>query len=335
MEFLQSKCETEISNIVISKRDLLEYALAIIGSFIAVYIFSPISKDGDAYLNIYENIFDQVEIEYLFRSWLEFGSVLEVSFSTILLPLIFFTLLLKLKALKQFGAYSVYGYLAYGAIFYLLHDCSQLRISAALAFALWSCVAIMQRKWIYALLLCLFAAGFHITSLLLPIVFAACFYSRAICKFSWYFFLLGILIYFLKIPIMAIAAQKVALLLGGRYIYYTEVFINEQNTSGLAFVYAALLGILLVVVYYWGKTHSKMLPKSFPAMLSTCIYGCGLMFWFYETVALASRLSDVLVILIVPLLAIVIANINFIYRSLSIILLGIFFTARIFQLFIY
>lgn len=335
MEFLRSKCEAEISNIVISKRDFLEYALAIIGSFIAVYIFSPISKDGDAYLNIYENIFDQVEIEYLFRSWLEFGSVLEVSFSTILLPLIFFTLLLKFKALKQFGAYSVYGYVAYGAIFFLLHDCSQLRISAALAFALWSCIAIIHRKWLYALLLSLAAVGFHISSILLPIVFAACFYSNTVKKYSWLFLLLGILSFQLKISIINILTSSIMNLFGGRYTDYTELLVKEQNSSGLAFIYATLLSTLLIFLYYWGKANSKILPKSYSALLSTCVYGCGLLFWFYETVAVASRLSDVLLILIVPLLAIVISNLRFVFQCLATILLCGFFSVRILQLFVY
>lgn len=333
--FLQYELKAMICKSMEKKRSLVEYALAMFGAIIAVYICFPISKDGDTYQEIFENISDHAEIEYLFRSWLELGQALEGSLTFVLLPLIFFTLLLKLKAFKYLSNNYEYAYIAYFAIFFLLHDCSQLRISAALAFALWSCVAIMHRKWIYALLLCLIAFGFHISSLLLPIVFSTCFYSKTMGKISWFFLFSSAVIYFLKIPIMEIATQQVSLLLGGRYIYYTNVMPNEQNTSGLAFVYATLLGIVLVTIYHWGKANTESLPKAYLAMLSTCVYGCGLMFLLYETVAIASRLSDVLVILIVPLLAVVISNTKYIYTSLSLMFLGVFFSARLFQLFIY
>ncbi|MDP2071934.1 EpsG family protein [Methylotenera sp.] len=327
--------EAVICRTVVKKQNMMEYALAMIGAIIAVYICQPISKDADSYLEIFEHISDHTEIEYLFRYWLKIGSALDASFSFTLLPLIFLTLLLKLKAFQRLGAHSlVYVFLTYIAVFYLLHESAQLRISCALAFALWSCVAIMRHRWAYAILLCVLAIGFHVTSVLLPLVFAACYYSKAICKFSWFFLLLGFLFFSLKLSTIGLVVVPVINLFGGRYTYYVNSFIEEQNTSGLFLVYALLLGALLIFLYFWGRVNSKRLPEIYWVLLSACVYGCSLLFLLYETVAVASRLSDVLVILIVPLLAIVISKLSVTFRHFGFILLGGFFSARIYQLFV-
>lgn len=315
---------------------IMQYALAAIGAIVAIYIFFPYSKDSVEYLKIFNKVADDNTTEYLFHGWLKVGAVLRVPFLVVLLPLIFFTLLIKLKVFQRIGAHSIMNvFVVYIAIFYLLHECTQLRISCAMAFALWSCVAIMQRKWFYALLLCLIALGFHVTSVLLPIVFTACYYSKIIRRLSNLFLLVGFLIFLLKISIIGRFVYPLAEFFGGRYLSYTTTLVTKQNTSGLAFVYASLISILLIVLHFWGKCNSRVLPKAYSALLATCAYGCGLMFWLYETVAVASRLSDVLVILIVPLLAIVISNLGVNFRYLVITFLCVVFSARFVQLFVY
>jgi EpsG family len=316
-------------------RNFINVIAASIGALISAYICLPYSKDGEAYLYIYEVISSEMEVEYLFRLILQFGNVLNVEFTSILLPLIFFTLLLKLKAFKEFGATSSYTYIAYISFFYLLHDCSQYRISAALAFALWSCVSVMQRNWTLAVLLGVFSIGFHITAILLPIVFAICYHFQIIRKFSWIFLVVGVFIYLLKIPIMGFATMQITNLLGGRYLEYTGGITENQNTSGLAFVYASLLTCTLIVIHYWGRFKLKTLPSAYPAMLATSVYGCATLFWLYETVAVASRLSDVFLILIIPLLGTIIGRLGLPFRGVALMLLSVLFGLKLFQLFLY
>lgn len=314
---------------------VLNYVLALLGAVIAVYVCLPFSKDGEAYLYIYENISPDMEIEYIFRIILQYGNILNFQFETILLPLIFITLLLKLKAFKELGVTSIYTYLAYIAFFYLLHDCSQYRISAALAFALWACVAIVRRRFAYAAFFGMISVGFHITAILLPIAFYICYSFQAARKFSWIFLIIGVLVYLLKIPIMDFATAQVASLLGGRYLEYTGGKTDDQNTSGLAFVYASALSCTLILIYYWGRFKLNTLPKTYPVMLSISVYGCAIMFWLYETVAVASRLSDVYIILIIPVLGVTISRQQTIFRIVSVMLLSVLFGLKLLQLFLY
>ena len=313
----------------------VEYFLAIIGAIISVYVLLPISKDGDTYIQIYENIAEHPEIEFLFRKLLEIGVALDLSFSSVLLPLIFFSLVVKLKALKKLGFYSVCGLVTYIAMFYLIHDCTQYRIGAALAFALWSCIYVIERKWLYAFLALLAGVGFHITSLILPVVFAACFLNKIVRNLSWLFLLVGVIIFQFKVSVKYLLIDPVLYFFGGRYIDYGAILIESQNSSGFIFVYAAGIGALLSYLAIWGRYNSKKLPKLYSVLLACCVYSCGLIFFFYEAVAFASRLSDILLILIVPLLAITIGNFKIVLQLAYLLILPLVFVVRVFQLFVY
>lgn len=311
----------------------IDYTLSLLGAAIAAYVCLLISKDGDAYAYFYEDASNYPSSEYLFWIWLDIGDRLRMSLSGILLPLLFITLLLKFKAFRQLGANTAYIYLAYLAVFYLLHEGTQLRISSALAFSLWACIYATRRQWFLAGFLACVAVGFHITSPLLPIVFTLCFYSRKIRQLSWWFLAAGMLVYLGRISVIEIVTGQFAALLGGRYTMYADSLLEDQNTTGLVFVYAFLLAALLVFLALWGRNKLQFLPKTYSALLATSVYGCAILFWLHETTAAASRMSDVLAITAVPLLAIVIAQVSLPFRLISVILLGSFFYLRLFQLF--
>lgn len=333
--FLQSKIDSFNFIILLKKQSVVEYFLAIIGAIISVYALLPISKDGDAYLQIYENIAEHPEIEFLFRKLLELGAALEVTFSSVLFTLIFLTLLVKFKALNKLGFSSIYALVTYIAVFYLMHDCTQYRIAIALAFSLWSCIYIVERKWLYAFLTFLVGVGFHITSLVLPIVFAACFVNKTVKNLSWLFLLVGIIIFQIKVSVKNLLIDPVLYFFGGRYIDYGATLVENQNSSGFIFIYAAALGTLLSCIAIWGRISSRTIPDLYSVYLACCVYGCGLIFVCYEAVAFASRLSDVLTILIVPLLAIVISNFKIVFQLTYLLILPVVFVARVFQLFVY
>jgi hypothetical protein len=191
----------------------------------------------------------------------------------------------------------------------------------------------MRKQWLGALVLCCVAFGFHITAPLLPIAFTACYYYKNVRKLSWYLLALGVAVYALNISILQIVNQLTGVM-GGRYISYSESVLDDQNSTGLVFVYAFLLCALLVFINYWGLGKLKNLPTAYPALLATSVYGCALLFWLHETTAISSRLSDVLVICIVPLLAMVIARVSLAFQFLSLLLFFAFFGLRLMQLFL-
>jgi hypothetical protein len=310
-----------------------DFVFAIVAAWIAAYICLLISKDGEAYLLFYQDASNYSSTEYFFWIWLDISDHFNLSLSAALVPLLFLTLLLKLKAFKQLGANAMYIYIVYLSVFYLLHEGTQLRISSALAFSLWSSVYAMRRQWFLAVLLACVSIGFHITSPLLPIVFTLCYYVRNMRKLAWWFLALGVLIYAAHISVIEMVTGQFSALLGGRYTSYTDSLIDDQNTSGLVFVYAFSLAALLVFLAFWGREKLKVLPKAYSAMLATSVYGCAILFWLHETTAAASRLSDVLVITAVPLLAMVTERVSLPFRVTSVILIGTFFYLRLFQLF--
>jgi hypothetical protein len=310
----------------------IDVALALIGAAIAAYICLENSKDGYAYAYFYEDAANYISAEYLFWGWLELGDTFGMTLPNVIFPLLFVTLLIKLKAFQRLGGSPTYSYLSYISVFFLLHEGTQLRISCALALALLSCIGVMRKQWFVAFVLCCMAFGFHITSPLLPIAFAACYYYKSVRKLSWYFLATGVVLYVFNISILQLINQLTDVV-GGRYVSYSDSLLDDQNSSGLAFVYAFLLCGLLAFINFWGRHKLKNLPATSPALLATSVYGCALLFWLHETTAIASRLSDVLVICIVPLLAMVIARVSFVFQLLSVLLLCSFFGLRLMQLF--
>jgi hypothetical protein len=325
----------------LKKLSVIEYLWAFIGTVVAILICLPISNDGEAYSNLFSDLpldssaFDiSITSEYFFWGWLQWVKSIGGSLPVALIPIIFFTLLFKLKAFKHFGGNTFYLYLTYACTFYLLNEGTQLRISAALGFALLSCVAIKERKWMMALILCIASFGFHITSLLLPLVFFVCYKNRRIQKLSWLFLFSGILAFLTNLSIVDNVVLPVAGLLGGRYLdYISSARLETQNSSGLAFVYAFVLCSVVVFLYYWAKFNPSRRTYLFNTCLSVCVYGNGLLFWLYTTVAVAARLSDILTILIIPLLATAISTSQRAFQCIAILILGLFVLMRMQQLY--
>lgn len=327
--------------ILFKKQSAIEYLWAFIGTLVAIVICLPISNDGDAYNGLFDDLpidfgaFDvSITSEYLFWGWMQWVKSIDGTLAVALIPIIFFTLLFKLKAFKHFGENTFYLYLSYASIFYLLNEGTQLRISAALGFALLSCVAIKEHKWGWAVLLCIASFGFHITSLLLPLVFFASYSYHRIQKLSWIFLWSGVLVFIAKISIIDIIVTPVVGLLGGRYLdYISNNRLETQNSSGLAFIYAFLLCSILVFLHYWAKMNPSRKTPLFNTCLAVCVYGNGLLFWLFTVVAVAARLCDILTILIIPLLGTAIGSSQRTFRYLSIFILGLFTVMRIQQLY--
>ncbi len=303
----------------------------------------PNSKDSIAYhmlLDELPNTFDRFNypsLEYLFWGWLHINKVMGFNLAFALTPLSFLALHMKFKVFNAFGKSSLYVPLAYVSIFYLLHEGSQLRIAIGLAFALCACLAIAQRNRLKAIVLIATSVGFHLSAALLPFVFYCCFFSLFIQRLSWFFLGASVFAYiksFDAIEAITTLFSYILPSLDARYLLYTDdSFRINQNSSGLFIAYGFILSFLLIFLHYWFKKHIGLQTRLLKVCLAVCVFGDGLLFFLRDFVVVASRLSDVLTILIIPLIATVIRASCIQVRLLSIAALASFFLIRGYQLF--
>jgi hypothetical protein len=322
----------------IQKTIILDCFFAIVGSTVATLILMPISKDFENYLALFkdmrlslEGLDFSITSESLFWGWLQLIANYGGELSLALFPIVLLTFFMKLRAFRFLGFSYFYMGLCYLSIFYLLHEGTQVRISSALAFSLWSCIWMVQSRWWLAFLFGLLSLGFHLTGPLLPMIFFCCYQSVFFRRISWLALAAGVLAFTLKLSVMDLIARPVFELLGGRYLDYgNDALLETQNTSG---GFALFLSALLLLLHYWKRLNPRHNTHLFSTCLAVCVYGVALMFWFYDTLAVASRLGEMLNLLIIPLLAIAISTSQAAFRYLSLSILLLFFAMRIIQLF--
>ncbi len=315
---------------------VIERMANVILCFLAAFYFFDYSADRDVYFSainnsIYTNEFPSSEL--LFWSWFIILSKIGFEIKLSIFLLLIITTEIKFKQLKYFSSchYSciLFVYISY---YYLLHDCTQLRISCALSFGLLSCNSIRNSKYFTSVGYLLLAIGFHISIIILPLIFFICSKYKAIVKIAPLFFLICFLFYLFDISILNFLTHSIVDYMGGKYIDYTTVFLdNQQNTSGLAFYYYLFL---LALIFYMDLSVSRLSNFNLYALIKSInIYGLGLMFLFYETVAIASRLADVVLIFMIPLFCMFFTVAEKIHRIIITIILICVFVLRLNQLF--
>lgn len=334
-------------SVTLKKQNVNDYLGAAVGSIIAAFVCLPFSKDADNYLSLFDDLpdnfsdFNPSTIEYLFWGWLQWIKSLGGDLAIAIAPLLFIALLIKFKTFRELGQKSAYIYTSYACIFFLLHEGTQFRLAIGAAFALWACSTIVQRKWITTILLCVIGMGFHITSIILPFVFFICYKSRAARTASWVVLFSGIFSFFAKLSIVNIIILPILSLLGGRYLEYADFSLLEtQKTSG---AYGLGVALFLIILYYVIILKSKsnddgdiLIKENHHILitcLSVCVFGDAMLFWLFDTVAVASRLAELLTLPIIPLLVVVISSNQIKIQYLSIFVLILFFCMRFYLLF--
>lgn len=305
---------------------------------LAAFFLNAHSLDAGEYAKTFEAIKNHapyITSEFLFWGIIDGCSSFGLPINGALFLLFTGTLVIKFSAYARLANQPAWILVfVYLATFYLLHEGTQLRIAYGLAFSLWSCVLLTSKRYVLALLCCCISAGFHITAPLLTAVFGLCLLSLLFQKSAIVFCVAGVAFFLFKISIILPLVSSATLLLGGHYTSYTSKLIEQgQNKSGLAFVYAFCVLGVLISLKLWARTNPDKLPSAFNPLLATSIYGVGLIFWLYETIAIGSRLSDVLLITIIPVIAVFIVNASLFYKTATYSVLALFFAARVYQLF--
>lgn len=314
------------------KIEIIEFFLLFFSSCIAAFILQPISPDSNAYYLLFNNV-EKINFswkaESIFLGILCFAKLLKISLYLALLPFIYLTLALKLKAFKYFGLQTYYIFFCYLSLFFLMHEGIQIRIAIALGFALLACIEIVENRIFLSFLLSLISVGFHVTSILLPLVFYFNYHSKFIRKFSWFFFMLGILFYCTKISLINYLVTPYLEFFDDKYLNYTDSSrLMNQNSSGLAFYYAFSLAILIIFLNYIKKFYLFTNNILMEVNIAVCTYGIGIIFWMYETVSVGMRLSDILVIFLVPILASMINQSQYLMQFMAIIMLCVSFVLK-------
>lgn len=294
----------------------------ILSAFVSLYS-SIYSSDAYEYRLVYENIGSnqvlfyetgRAEVLYYFWNWI--SSRVGLSFQGFLFFSTLLFLTLKINALHVIS--SVRGKFRvltiYTLILFLLHECIQYKIAWAVSIALWACIFISRRRWFLGGFWSLIAAGFHVSVIVLPLFFACAYVflvknKRLSVKILPIFF--GV-IYFLYLNVV----EKLINIIDSRYFdYFGEDRLSTQNSSGLFYVYTiGLMGVVLCLSNYIKRDAPKEILVSNFLMYVSVAMLCA----FYQYVSMASRLSDVLLIMIIPLMNYVIEYNKKLYLTFSI-----------------
>lgn len=315
-------------------------ALAFLGAlFVSTYCMEN-AKDSDAYRESFADLSDQINgigdsptREVLFWGYLTIARVTGVSLELAMFFLTFFFLWIKLVGLEQFTRSLKFTIFLYGAVLFALHEGTQFRISCGLALAIWSCVFITRRQWYVAILTMVLAAGFHLTAVLLPIVFFCCFQYLIFVRAAWFFWAVTVALYLSNVSIFG-SLGKVLILLGGRYLDYGSAdLLQNQNSTGLAFVYALVVAGILFIVGRGANALSRDEAQISNACVAAAIYGNSLIFLMHEIIVIGIRLSDVLLVLALPVMGSVVSRWNYFQRVIVVYGVTLFSVARLWYLF--
>jgi len=281
--------------------------------FVAQYS-SVYSSDADEYRLIYDSIaFDSIvsysyqRSEFFYFLWNQAIGWFGVSFETFLFISTLLFLGLKLVAFRRLshGASLTLIFLVYVALFFLLHESIQYKISWALAIAAWACVFISERRFVAAILLTGLAAGFHVTSVALPFAF---FVSSYVFKSnaSKIGLAVGAVLLYPVVPFLLEHAMDIIAIADPRYVDYISASrLANQNSSDLFYPYLLLMGLFVMYISYNAFRSFFEAIRAQTLMLYASV---GILVLLNGYVSMASRLSDVLAVLLVPVLSNLLAH---------------------------
>jgi hypothetical protein len=303
--------------LIIKKSSLVNLMTLSLLSMFVTYFTPYFSSD---YIN-YEiefNAFSEVNIfiikrlEYLFYGWNYIYKAIGLDYSTFLFFSTFIFLWMKLKYLKLIGEYYALeksSYLKmtliYISMFFLIHDCIQLKISWALAWVLLGCLYYKKNHFIKSILFAMVGTLFHPTSIILYFAFIL---SNLLKKFPLAIILLltffmSIAVYF-SVETIFYFAQSLNVKYGDYLIRMKNI---KQNGTGLFYYYLFFFTMFIsfIVLKFWKKKFYNIRP-----LLIISIFSCVPLFGFSSYVILASRFNDILTIFLVLLFSFILSRKN-------------------------
>lgn len=268
------------------------------------------SKDSVGYHLIFDNtiaktwvcVLDDFSLvkEYLFEIMVYvFGNGLGFAASMTLMTVFFLTI--KLKYLGKITGDFYLGTFFYTCFYLLLLEGTAIRVAFALALVMVAIYYLKQQQFWKCLLLILLGTQIHLTVILFLLVFPIYFIPRASWVVCLLFFTAPLCVIF-DFSIFSAVIQFLGLI-NPKYLNYDSAkLISGQNSTGLFFPYIGFFSLLLGAIYLYLREKISA-DRFIKAMFLICLTGIALMWLFYDHVAMAARLGELLLLPIVILLS--------------------------------
>lgn len=296
-----------LKKIINTNKDVIIYITLGIVTF---YLAINFSKDWYNYQFDYETKYRAVEwqkhwsnIDFSKEPFYNFSSKAIgdfFGFSTYIFLSTILFLTIKLHYLRRITN-SQYASLFFYICFYLfLFEGTQIRIAYATSLVMVALYCLKQKSFFSAFALILIASQFHLTAILFLVIFPL-YYFKGLNNFIIITFLLSPFIILFNIPVLSPFKEFVGLL-NPRYLNYIDQnLLAEQNSTGLFHYFIVFFtGVLLTSYYY---LRSEIVRDRFlTSIFSIALLGIVFMCVFSKNVAVAARLGELFLVVIVILL---------------------------------
>lgn len=237
--------------------------------------------------------------EYLFKLMAYIlGNSIGFAASMMLMTIIFLTL--KLQYLGKITNHFYLAVFFYSCFYLFLLEGTVARVGFATAFVMMAFYYFKIEQFWKSFFLILVSSQIHLTSILFLLIFPLYFIPRA----SWIalcIFLIAPLFPAFEISIFSILIDLISVV-NPKYLGYNNpAYLAAQNSTGLFFPFIIFF-CLLIAGIYWYLREQISSNKFLQTMLLICMAGISFMWIFYDHVAVAARIGELLLIPVVILL---------------------------------
>jgi hypothetical protein len=200
--------------------------------------------------------------------------------------LIKFLGLLSIK--RQLTLWDVLPYLL---ILGFLHEPIQMRAAMALSIGFWSMILFIRNQRVWAFLVLIFAATFHISILIFLLVFLLLilfdFFGRKV-----FYVCLTLVVGLSFLPNLPELLLMVGKAFNSRFVVYIDQV--GQNKTGLFAYYYLFVGALTFLVAYLFKAKDELWHRLHQLAVASGCLSISVLLVFHFSVNIASRLADIL-----------------------------------------
>jgi hypothetical protein len=272
------------------------------------------SIDIPNYYKIF-NDYQDLDIAFLITNW-SFTSELffalpialfgqSFNYNELIGSITIFSVFIKIKYLYAFDR-NLKHCLLYIIMYSLLFDATLVRTGFATTLIIISLFFFKEKKMISSFFFILWASQLHLTAILYLIIFPI-YKSEKLKKLIHYIFLISPLAYILNTPLsdyLFLATQIIT----DKYLEYnSEGYIEMQNNTGLYIPFATIFYLILIFLYI--NTKKAIFESKFLSTIySICALGSTYMWLFFDRVAPATRLGEIMLFPITILISEAVEN---------------------------
>lgn len=218
--------------------------------------------------------------------------------SMMLMTILFLTL--KLQYLGRITHHFYLAVFFYSCFYLFLLEGTVARVGFATAFVMMAFYYLKMEQFWKSLFLILISSQIHLTSILFLMAFPLYFFPKtfwivlSLCLLAPLFPVFDVSVFSLLINLVSLVIP--------RYLGYNDpVYLANQNSTGLFFPFIVFFCFFLAGIY-WYLREPLANDKFLRTMLLICMMAISFMWIFYDHVAVAARIGELLLIPIVILL---------------------------------